>query len=153
MHTCTVSMLSTAQLVDVHIEQKTLPTFSWTVLYIMLKDYHKETLSQDLGNSGLKRYCMVMMILTMNLMLQSYWLCMSLLKTLKDSDCTYYMFIIHNCFVLTIPSMWNLLCMRVSTTWQLWLLNVFTCLRMYGVILVTLVWVCCVNVSMIDSLC
>ena len=57
------------------------------------------------------------------LMLQSYWLCMSLLKTLKDSDCAYYVFIFHNYFVLTMPSMWNLLCMRVSTTWQLWLLD------------------------------
>ena len=59
----------------------------------------------------------------MNLTLQSYWLCMSLLKTLKDSDCAYYMFIFHNYFVLTIPSMWKLLCMRVSTTSQLWLLD------------------------------
>ena len=33
------------------------------------------------------------------------------------------MFIFHNYFVLTIPSMWNLLCMKVSTTWQLWLLD------------------------------
>ena len=41
----------------------------------------------------------------MNLTLQSYWLSMSLLKTLKDSDCAYYMFIFHNYFVLTIPSM------------------------------------------------
>ena len=49
--------------------------------------------------------------------------------------------------------MWNLLCMRVSTTWQLWLLDcVHLSLRMYGVILVTFVWVCCVNVSMIDYL-
>ena len=48
---------------------------------------------------------------------------MSLLKTLKDSDCSYCMFIFHNSFVLTIPSHVNLLCMRVSTTWQLWLLD------------------------------
>ena len=73
--------------------------------------------------SGVKHYCMGMIILTMNLMLQSYWLCMSLLKILKDSDCAYYKFILHNYFVLTIPSVWNLLCMRVSTTWQLWLLD------------------------------
>ena len=34
-----------------------------------------------------------MMILTMNLTLQSYWLCMSLLKTLKDSDWAYNVYI------------------------------------------------------------
>ena len=94
-----------------------------------------------------------MMILTMNLTLQSYWLCMSLLKTLKDSDCSII------CLYFTIASYWLYLPCEIYYVWEFLLLDScdywieFTCLRMYGVILVTLVWVCCVNVSMIDYLC
>ena len=75
---------------------------------------------------------------------------------IKDSE-RFWLCIL--CLYFTITSYWLYLPCEIYYAWEFLLLDscdywiVFTCLRMYGVILVTLVWVCCVNVSMIDYLC
>ena len=96
---------------------------------------------------------MGMMILTVNPTSQSCWLCMSLLKTLKNSDCAFYVILFHSYSILTLTSISIHNCESFYYLTVVIIALYSLSLKMYGVILVALVGVYCVNVSMIDYLC